>query len=76
MPVTLTIEDTNDNNPEFSQTTYFGSVSQIFTNATLQKVIQFRVTDKDSGKYGVPGLSCYLLGDQQNMFDIIIILIK
>ena len=72
VPVVLTIEDINDNAPEFSQTTYFGSVKQIFTNATLQKIIQFKVTDRDSGKYGIPGLNCYLLGDQDNMFVLII----
>lgn len=74
IPIILTVEDANDNNPEFSQNTYYGSVDQLFSNSSLQKIIGFSVTDQDSGRYGVPGLKCFLLGDQNEKLIISIIL--
>lgn len=64
IPIILAIEDVNDNSPEFSQDTYYGSISRIYSNLT----IQFQVTDKDSGRYGIAGLRCQLLGDQNEKF--------
>jgi len=64
----LTIEDVNDNSPEFSQDVYLGTISQIFSNSTFQKIIQFKATDQDSGQYGIAGFRFYLLGDQNEKF--------
>jgi len=65
----------NDNCPEFSQNIHYGSVNQIYTDLTYQKIIQFEVNDPDSGRYGLDGLVCYLLGDQNDMYTIFLIIL-
>jgi len=65
-PVTVNVHDLNDNKPEFSQNTYYASIDQISTN--FPKVLQFQVTDNDSGDYGLAGLHCHLLGHHAHKF--------
>ena len=57
----IAVHDLNDNKPVFSQPTYFASVDPISSN--YQKIADFKVTDKDSGDFGVGGLECVLLGN-------------
>ena len=65
------IQDVNDNAPVFSQDTYLASVDSLLNPTdpfALRKVLQFYVYDKDSGIYGLKGLSCTLLGDGADKF--------
>ena len=64
IPVSITIHDMNDNKPVFSQRTYYQSVDSSLKH--LQKVLDFKVTDDDSGIYGVAGLKCELFGTDSN----------
>ncbi len=64
--VIVNVHDLNDNKPEFSQTTYYASVDVFSTN--FAKVLQFDVSDKDSGDYGLSGLNCDLFGHDAHKF--------
>lgn len=61
-PVSIVVHDLNDNKPEFSKSTYYASIEKI--EANFQKVLDFQVTDKDSGDYGLAGLVCELFGNE------------
>jgi hypothetical protein len=74
IPVILKLQDSNDNEPLFSQDTYYASFdynSIINTNVQFEtltlnsnlKVVSFSVQDKDVGIYGLDGLKCFLLGE-------------
>lgn len=65
IPVTMTIQDTNDNRPLLSQDSYYAFIDNLVKEPRLlpQQVVQFEVSDKDLGVYGVAGLVCFLVGD-------------
>ncbi len=69
--ITLVIQDVNDNQPVFSQDTYFAYATEIINDPNLlpQQIGQFDVRDKDLGVYGVAGLRCFLLGEGANLYE-------
>jgi hypothetical protein len=60
LPITISVQDVNDNKPLFTSETYYVLVTQ-FSKAP-QEILNFEVKDKDSGKYGLNGLVCNLMG--------------
>lgn len=70
MSIILTIQDTNDNAPIFSQESYYANVKELISDPQLlpQLVAQFEISDKDLGVYGVAGLDCFLLGNGADKF--------
>ncbi len=59
--MSINVNDLNDNEPKFSKSTYYASIESI--SSAYQKVIDFKVSDNDSGDYGINGLRCSLSGD-------------
>jgi hypothetical protein len=60
IPITISVQDVNDNKPLFTSETYYALITQI--SKAPQEVLTFEVKDKDSGKYGLNGLVCSLMG--------------
>lgn len=68
--VTLRINDLNDNAPRFSQIKYQAFVETLSNQISPQEIVKFDVHDKDLGIYGLPGLNCFLLGDETDKFHV------
>jgi hypothetical protein len=66
--VTLKIKDQNDNAPRFSKLKYTAIVDKLSNQGMAQEILQFEVQDNDLGVYGLPGLRCFLLGDETERF--------
>ena len=62
--VTLKVHDLNDNSPKFSHEIYYSTIDAISTINENTELTKFEVNDKDLGIYGVPGLECFLTGDE------------
>ena len=69
VPITLIIQDVNDNRPIFSQDIYYAFATEIINDLSLlpQQITQFEVVDKDFGIYGTTGLRCFLLGEGSDL---------
>jgi hypothetical protein len=67
LPVTITLQDVNDHKPIFTTDTYNVRVSRL-AKSTSQEILQFDVKDKDSGRYGLGGLVCSVLGHGSDKF--------
>ncbi len=63
--IIIYVQDSNDNNPQFEQESYQIDLSEDANNGLFDlEILQFKLTDKDSGIYGVNGLVCYLRGEE------------
>jgi hypothetical protein len=62
--ITLYVYDVNDNPPIFDKETYHIGLDldAISSSSGDLEILQFNVTDRDSGVYGIMGLACKLSG--------------
>ncbi len=70
VPITIIIQDVNDNKPIFSQETFYAFATEIINDPSLlpQQIGTFEVKDKDLGIYGNHGLKCFLLGQGSDLY--------
>lgn len=66
--VTLTVIDVNDNSPTFDLNIYSATVSELAPVGTV--IVTVTANDRDSGKFGLNGITYNLEGDGSEKFNV------